>query len=628
MSPRYFQGQTVTGSVRASPAHTFREVVDVFRLCPTLGVTRAAFLALDKKRRNEIKQVPFFVPACFHQSPSQRVYSEATHCNLIFLDIDELKDGRCPAAPFVANPETLYTALAGFSFAAHETASSTPEKPRMRVVVSADGIALEDYPRAVDGIARLLGLQHVTSESKVAVQPMFLPTMFLGDTDDDHPLIAFRTDGRDFSSADLPEAQDGKIFPESKTKAQDGTPFAPGADALDFLRAPVPEISLKVAGEALGTIDPDCSYMEWLECAAALKHQFSPHKAKEAFTLFDEWSADGTKYAGTEETKAKWDSLRQTPVGRAPVTIRSLLRQATAAGWDDKRLKETCFNELVRWLETAPTVTELIEQGAKRILAVPMLSAVQEDVLISQLCAQAKKRFAYSITTTALRKDLSRLKQEISNQGKTGDKPKEPNWAKGVCYVAAVRQFFRHRTGEKYKPETFNDVYGRQLLPSPAMLKEAGLPVTPAALSRPLVPPADYALNHLKIPTVYDYAYDPSQPAELFFVHRGRKFVNCYSPTYPELDPKNAGEAGRVFQEHLRNLIAEKEYRRTLINFMAYMVQYPGRKIRWAVLVQSVEGAGKTFLAEVMKAVLGAEHVRTIGGEAIHKGWNEWSFGS
>jgi tRNA A37 threonylcarbamoyladenosine biosynthesis protein TsaE len=35
------------------------------------------------------------------------------------------------------------------------------------------------------------------------------------------------------------------------------------------------------------------------------------------------------------------------------------------------------------------------------------------------------------------------------------------------------------------------------------------------------------------------------------------------------------------------------------------MVQFPGSKIRWAVLIQSAEGAGKTFFAKVMQSVLG-----------------------
>lgn len=599
----------------ASTARNFRELVDAFRICPTLGIGRAAFLALDKHERDKVKHVPFFTPACFKQSPSKRTTSETTHCNLIFLDIDDSKD----AAPLFNNPETLYASLEGLSFAAHTTASSTPEKPRLRVVVDANHIPIADYPNAVATVGAMLGLHVVTKESRVAVQPMFLPTLFNDSTEDEHPLIAHRTDGRAFTVED--------ITASGENQKPMGKPIDP-TDALDFLRAPVPEITLAIAKDALDAIDPDCCRKEWIEAAQALKHQFCPHKEDEALALFDDWSSKGVKYGGEAEIHTQWRAIRQSPVGRMPITIRSLLRMAVSSGWDDKRVKEAGFSGVMRWLEEVETITELVETGVKKILATPLMSAVQEDILIQQLCSHAKKRFAYSITASAIRKDIARSKAEIKLRGKPAEEKREPPWAKGVCYVSATGEFYRHRTGEKYKSVAFDNCYSRWLLPTEASLKEAGIPATPAALATPIVSPTDYALNHLKITTVYDYAYDPSQPGDVFFVNRGRWFVNTYSPTYPELDPSRAREAGDLFECHLRHIIAEPGYRRVFTDFLAFHVQSPGRKIRWAVLIQGVEGAGKTFFAEAMKAVLGEEHVNTISGEAIKKGWNEWSFGS
>jgi len=510
--------------------------------------------------------------------------------------------------------------LEGFNFAAHITASSTPEKPRMRIVVDASAIPVASYAQAVKTIAALLGLSSLTTESKICVQPMFLPVMFSNSTENEHPLIAYRFDGKAFLVEDISETLLNEFTEPAATNDFNG-------DTLHFLRAPVPEISLSITKEALEHIDADCSYPDWLEIAAALKHQFSPKKSEEAFSLFDEWSSTGTKYASEEDTRTKWDSLRQSPVGRIPITIRSLLRQAITQGWNDKRVKEICFNTLVRWMEEVSTVSELIELGVQKILATPLLSAVQEDVLVYQLCTNAKKRFAYTISATAIRKDIKRVKEEFKAQEKPADKIREPLWAKGVCFIAAANEFYRHRTGEKYRTESFNATYSRWLLPSEDHLKESGASITAATLAKPVLSPSEYALNHLKIATVYDYAYDPSQPTDVFFVNRGRKYVNTYSPTYPEQDAKNAAEAGALFELHLNNLIAEPEYRQILKDFMAFHVQFPGRKIRWAILLQSVEGAGKTFLAEVMKAVLGTEHVKTISGAAIKSGYNEWSFG-
>lgn len=585
-------------------------------------------MALPKRERNEAKQVPFFVPATFDQSPSKRTYERAVHCNLLCLDLDETADGKCPAAPFYHNPESLERALAGFNFACHTTASSTPEKPRLRIYVDAHEISIEQYAAAVATIAKMLGLPSLTTESKVATQPMFFPTMFSDSTSEEHPLIAWHLDGRAFQVSDIIEGSTHHYngAGHQGLNGKNGSNAHHPSDGLEFLRAPVPEVTLAIAKDALSHVSPDCDYFAWLEMAAALKHQFNHSAPEEAYALFDEWSAEGSKYESEEETKAKWDSLRPTPIGRCPVTIRSLLHKAVQSGWNDSKVKQSCFQQVVTWMEDVLTFNDLIDNAVAKILGCPLLSATQEDLLVNMVCTQAKRRFAYSISPTAIRKDLAKLKAQTKPQPST-EKSKEPLWAKGVCYVSASQEFYRHRTGEKYKPAAFDASYSRWLLPTEQTLKEAGLPVTPATLSKPIVPPSDYALNYLKLSTVYDYAYDPSRPTEMFFTRQGRRYVNTYHPTYPDLEPSHAAQAGAMLQNHLNNLIAEPHYRRTLTDFLAFQVQSPGRKIRWAVMIQGAEGCGKTFLAELMKAVLGREHVKTIDGAAIKGNWNEWAFG-
>jgi len=646
MSARYYQGTSVHGPVKASASQTFQDVVDSFRICPTLGISHAAFLALDRDKRDELKQVPFYVPATFKASPSKRVYDQAETCNLIFLDIDPEKEkregkwvetGRYPAAPLYHDPNQMYASLAGLNFAAYVTASHTHEKPRMRVVVDADNIPLSDYPRAVATIGAMLGLSSVTTESKVGVQPMFLPTQFLDSAEEDHPLIAHRTDARPFTVRDISDVADTTPHPNGSNGSNgknghslngaNGHHPTGSVDDLEYLRAPVPEITLKIAKDALSAVDADCSYHEWLEMAAALRHQFSPHKEEEAFQIFDEWSQTGRKYVDEKETRSKWGSFKPSAKGRFSVTIRSLLKRATESGWDDKKVKEDIFALLLRWTEEVPTMMELLDGGPKKILASPMMTSMQENAVVSHLCLQLKKRFSYSISPTAVRKDLDRLRKHINANAEPEEKKKEPKWTQGLLYISAAQDFFRRHTGEKYKTQDFNSIYSRHLLPSKEMLLAAGTPINEATLSKPTMLPADYALNTVKVTTVYDYAYDPSQPTETFFVDRRRKYVNVYRPTHPELDPARAAEAGAMLQMHLSNLIAEPEYRLILMDFMATMVQFPGRKIRWGVLLQSGEGAGKTFLAEMMSVVLGKEHVKVIDGTAIKSGWNEWAFG-
>lgn len=335
-APRFFTGTTVTGQVRASTAQTFADVAKALKAAPKLAVSRKVFQSLPKAKRNELKQTPFFVPCTFTESPSKRDYAHAIESNLLFLDIDELPDGTCPAAPFVKDPSLLKKKLNGLKFLAHHTASSTPEKPRMRVMVDADRIPIADYAKAVATLGAMLGLPSITKESAVAVQPMFSPVLFSDSKPGETPIIAEDPDGRPFTREDIQGIE------KPLSNGANGSHSAPAEpDELENLAPQDPDITLEIAREALFAIDPDCPRDEWIRHAAALKHQFAPRQNDEALELFDEWSAKGDKYGGEAHTTREWNSLNQTSRGRKPITIRSLLKAAEKGGWERPVAKAT-----------------------------------------------------------------------------------------------------------------------------------------------------------------------------------------------------------------------------------------------------------------------------------------------
>lgn len=324
---RYFVGWTVTGEVHGSLAKTFKELFHMTLEKPIiLPCTHGEFLALPKKDRHAAKRVPYLVAATYTSSPSPRGTEHARNGNLLILDLDEMEDGTCPASPFVKDPKLLKSRMAPFTFAAYTTASSTYQKPRMRIVVDADDIPLAAYPQAVRSIAERIGLDTITSESLTAVQAMYLPTLFSkADPELDDPMLAYELEGRPFQVSDtLPNFRVG-------TMGQKATSDDP--DHLEFLRAPVAGVDLETVRNALAFISPDLPYPEWFGMCAALKHQFSPRSDEEGYQLFDEWSSKGGKYTGPDDTRKKWGSSAQTPTRRQPVTIRTLLKMAKAGGW-------------------------------------------------------------------------------------------------------------------------------------------------------------------------------------------------------------------------------------------------------------------------------------------------------
>jgi hypothetical protein len=632
------------GIVSALPLRNFREFVErKLLIACTLNTTRDQYEALPQKDRQRIKRVPYVVPCCFQETPSRRVFDQATHYNLICLDIDlvmEKVKGKStgkvlsiPAAPYYNSPETLYELLAPFNFAAYTTASSTPAEPKMRIMVEAAGLAPSTYRVAVQFIARCIGLTDITTESFTMVQPMFLPTIFSGDDEEnEHPLLCYDLDGRAVTAKDLKE-----VFGDAAVEADQGKPRPhansledASGNALEYLRPVVEEIGIRDVVEALECLDPDMTYPDWLEVAAAMKHQFGGgEEDAEAYAAFDAWSATGEKYGGKADTLAKWDSLRPHPSGRAPVTIRTLLTKATLAGWASNSTREKCFAATVRWIrDPERSSSELISQGAGKILGTPLITKAEEEALLSSVATELRTRFGLKVTTSSLRKDMNDLKAKAEGAKDQAKKRLVPAWAKGLCYVATVNQFFRHSTGELFIPDAIDNTYGRKLLPTEDQLAAALAQGKPLDASKPYIRPRDYLLNTVKVPTVFDFAYDPRQPNDTFITNANRPCVNLYVPGYPEANPKDAQYASIIFLTHLKHLIAEAAYRTVVMDFLAHLVQFPGKKIRWAILLQGVEGCGKTFLAEAMRAVLGYRHVRAIDSNAIHGQWNEWAYGA
>ena len=618
--PPYFGGSASNlGIVRALTPQTFDAFVKETLGNPAIvkNVTRREFLARSKEERDKLKRVSFFTPSVHRGSPTRRAVETATYCNLICLDIDVEKDGTAPAAPLIENKgQALKDALHPFAFAAYTTAASTPEKPRLRVVVKADRIPLEVYPQAVQYVgAELLRLPVVTPESRVAVQPMFLPTLFC---DDDpvynHPLVVAVPEG----AAVTVQTVAGAAAPSVRPAGEDDDAEDASLESLAFLRPQVDGVRLEDAESALEVLDPDCSYQEWIAVAAGLKHQFGD----DAFDLFLEWSSRGEKYTTEEDTRTKWDSFKANPKGRLPVTIRSVMKKAAEAGWNQtEAVGQRCYDETRGWLVSANSAKILMEQGIPRIAGTLFLSDLQRSALLSSLY-DSLRRVGVTLTRTELKKAYYKFERHAAKatqqdrQLRTAAESEMPSWARGFVYVATQDQFYQRHTGRKFAPDVFDRYFSVQLMTNGDENSAA-----------PAVRPRDFALNVLKCPRVDDFAYDPSQ-SEAIFAEGHKRLVNLYIPSHPEPRAEGAAEAGAVIVRHIEHLIREPEYRQLVLDFMAYQVQAPGHKVRWVPVIQGVQGCGKTALLEIMRSVLGREHVRQVGPESVMSQYNGWAFGA
>lgn len=589
---RYFSGTaTQLGTVTGLPHLNFEALGKELFLKPiALPFTQAQLLAMTPAEQGKAKRVPYITPAVFKSSPCQRITANAVHCNLIALDIDDAAEAKRLLT------QRLTDALGELAFIAYHTARSTAQAPRIRVIVSAEAIPVSSYPDAVRTIASMLGLQEPTRESMVAVQPMFLPTEFEGSIES--PVFAQNLEGDVFGVLDL--AAPSAEAPDSPAPEDVDGPVKD----ISFLRAPMEGVTLADVESALTKLDPDCSMAQWIEIGAGIKHQFD---SSEAFELWDQWSAKGKKYVDSDETAYRWKSLKANPEGRAPVTLRSVFKLAQARGWENPALRTQAQSAVMEWIRSeSRSAEELLDQGCQRIAKIsPLLGTLERKSLMLTLKTRLEEA-KMPLSIADIKRSVREL--EIGAAKQSG----VPPWAKGMCYVTATNQFYRHTTDRRFAPEVIDLMYS----------------TPPLGEDKPMRP-RDYLMQIAEVPQVENWRYDPRQGDKRFFSDDGKPYVNTYRPSQVKAEPETAAAAGEIFHQHIKNLILEPEYQTLFIDFLAYLVQRPGEKIRWGPLLQSTPGAGKTFIACALTVVLGRRNVRKLAASnVLESQYNDWAYGS
>ena len=605
----YWGGPKLDAPIRVLEARNFHEFVNTQINVPVVfRMTRQDFLAHPD--RDRLKDGPYIMACTFPDGKVKRNNANADGFNLVIIDLDEgafIHD-------FIEHPETLGEALSPYNFAAFLTAKSTPEAPRMKVVVSCPQLPVERHKPAVSHVINLLGLPQDFKgrrESAVLSQPQYRPMQF---ADEDYAaVVCSRTDGEDLTD-----------FPDLAEDDPDIGPYAySGEPETDLAFMPIHNLGVEDVRDALEAIDPDCNYRVWTEVACALRHQFSNEgEAREAFDLFDAWSARGIKYRGVKETACKWRSFRPYAKGRNPVTVRSLFKHSMDAGWKPVRVAAIIQKNVLEWIAECGDCAELLEEGAARIAAMPFRNDVVEEVMVRALQQRIKTLSGNTVAVATIKKQVANTKFRDKQEADSD----VPGWLRPFCFIAPENLFYNITNAVSYLPEAFNNAFSKYLMPGkddPELAKSG----------RPTVLPVHKALNLVKIDVVDGKTYDPRQGGNQFFDEGGKRYVNQYLPSsVPIEDPVNSAGVGRLFRKLLHEVVWDPEYERVLMNFWAFIVQNPGMKIRWMAFLQSAQGAGKSTLTDCVGAAIGDDPVsgnyKIINPAAMASDFNSWRYGS
>jgi hypothetical protein len=212
---------------------------------------------------------------------------------------------------------------------------------------------------------------------------------------------------------------------------------------------------------------------------------------------------------------------------------------------------------------------------------------------------QAKKDEAEKETADAKQIEMTR---------KLAGMPAERVWTKPqVCerwvYIRALKLFLCRDDGNEEEArkvwplDTFNNAY--KYLAKKGKLSDELLSKKTGTIYR-----------------VDNLIYKPSQPE---FTSLG---YNLYRPSNIEPAPGDTS----IWNEHMRYLFPNPEERKHVLNWVAWLLKNPGQKPKHMLLIQGHEtGTGKSFIAEMLTAILGVYNVSMISQSELSGTFNRWA---
>lgn len=126
-----------------------------------------------------------------------------------------------------------------------------------------------------------------------------------------------------------------------------------------------------------------------------------------------------------------------------------------------------------------------------------------------------------------------------------------------------------------------------------------------------------------RLVTIADTRYTPN--LEKVFTFENITYLNTYrKPSHGE--PVGTDIFERV-KAHVAHLLEDEREQQIFLSYLAHNVQFPGKKLPWAIILQGVPGDGKSFFYEMMFRVMGSDNVRVVNSSTLEANFSGWAAG-
>lgn len=352
------------------------------------------------------------------------------------------------------------------------------------------------------------------------------------------------------------------------------------------------EMTLEEVEMYVDALDPELARDEasWREIIMAIHHQ--TRGSDEGWRIADNFSKKCPDAYKPRENKVRWKSFGGS---QNPITfyrVMNLIGDGKRAEIDSKIL--VAKSKIVSDDPTKDGIVEMI-----KALAETKAQGIDVITTKKKIIEQYKKVYGYSITMT----DLNKLvKAERS-------KPSEAlgAYVKQHVFLTNTGEFMNMKNKTCMGPRAFDLTFAKY---------------TPSGEDGSEISPTQYAKNKIRV--AHMGSYSPQDSLGLF-ERDGIIYANTYRPGTLERVPQGTTDVVDVVKNHVANLIENKEEQELFINYLAHNVQFPGKKIFWSILLQGVQGDGKSFFAEMMSRILGEHNTTVINAYSLEEQFTGWA---
>lgn len=659
---------------------TWPEIVKLFRKPVRRNITTAEYTAKSPKDRAFSKNTGlFFGGECGanEEGVEHRGTDDLLSRTIVNLDLDD----HCEAIWEEFQTTGRLEALDGLSYLVHSTRSSSPDKPKFRILIPLKkAVTPAEYEPVARALAEMLDptMMACARESFTPAQGMYFPSV-----SSDQEYFFAEVEGEPFDAKPALKkypADDASKWP--KKARENCTEYTPGR------RMTHPEDKKAQA-----------------PIIAAVHRAFTPHEFIEEF-LSDVYFASGDRYSphgatGAPSVRIYDDTFIQSDHGSdaavgqhntfdlgrihlfGDLDVDFELSSMSPAEWPSYKAMAEWALEQEGVAEHLADIEDEVE-GERNQGVLDMLDDLDdeddddlaaeldkpdpdEDDLIGgkpekkkaptteQVLAKVKRLIAkanslseletrlekiQAIPTTAFR-DLHRDLVAPDVQKKfaelTGEKITKA--AARKMLAPTIENLRQQAEGEELpawlKPwvylsqdNKFLHLDTKEMLPregfNARFAKEAADAAGITNLGTARLSAADLAWSVYEMPKVYTTRYLPGGAST--FEEEGCGFANSYRAPIVESGGYKGSDGVKLLKRLLEDLFPERDHRCMVMDFLVHCVRFPEKKLKYALLIKGAENEGKSLLADLVAKLLGDANCSVINSDVLREKFTGWVY--